>query len=573
MFTNVINAAPANLSTAPTLGELRTQIRTDQSLPELRRREMASALKCVAKALDLPIDSIPADPVSLRAGMSRLTAAMAGVTPGRWRNVQSLTSAALAHAGIVMVQGRIRQEPSAKWLVVLGLLGQGVGRQYHLWRFARYCTTAGIEPDAVNDAILRRYEQDLTSRSLVSEPKRAAREVARAWNATMAQYPTWPQQALTIPDNRNIFAPSFDAYPETLQKQIEQWFARLTNPRRENGRPWKPLKKASVDGFRRHLKAYLGALVVSGIEPSMLVDLRSVVIPARAEIALNYFYSKADDQPTAYTFKQASIVLMIARHEAKLSDTEIAELKEIADGLKPEGGRMTERNIAKLHQLDDPQKMQKLLLLPSTLIDSVRRTGEPSVRTAQKVQTAAIIEVLLHIPLRIANVRGLRLGMHIKTDSKGGLRITIPANEVKNKTPIDAPLTRHTSELLNDYIRHYRPLLVNGRSDYLIPGNRPDTAKCEQAVRSQIQLMLANDVGIDFNPHAFRHLAAYIILKENPTAHGLVQRLLGHKSLHATMTFYSGLETGAVIKYHDELLDRLREGRMSGSAKMKKGAR
>jgi hypothetical protein len=87
--------------------------------------------------------------------------------------------------------------------------------------------------------------------------------------------------------------------------------------------------------------------------------------------------------------------------------------------LKPAGGRITERNVARLRQLDDPHKMQALLHLPGTLLAKAKRLGLPSIRTAHEVQTAAIIELLLHIPMRLGNLRGLRLGIHVRATGKG----------------------------------------------------------------------------------------------------------------------------------------------------------
>ncbi len=51
---------------------------------------------------------------------------------------------------------------------------------------------------------------------------------------------------------------------------------------------------------------------------------------------------------------------------------------------------------------------------------------------------------------------------------------------------------------------------------------------------------LAIHTGVQFNPYLYRHFVAWITLRDNPGAHGQVQRILGHKSLYATMAFYSG---------------------------------
>jgi hypothetical protein len=134
-------------ATRPTLAELRARILADETLGLARRRDMASALASLAKALGQPAETIAADPASLRARLAGLTPAMVGLKCGRWRNVLSLTKAALVHVGIVLVQGRIREKPSLEWLAILTLLRKGAGPRFHLWRFARYCTQVALTPE------------------------------------------------------------------------------------------------------------------------------------------------------------------------------------------------------------------------------------------------------------------------------------------------------------------------------------------------------------------------------------------------------------------------------------------
>jgi hypothetical protein len=80
---------------------------------------MVSALASVAKALGRPLETIAADPGELQPLLAGLTPAMVGHRPGRWKNILSLLSAALARVGIVRVQGRIRDKPSSAWLAIL----------------------------------------------------------------------------------------------------------------------------------------------------------------------------------------------------------------------------------------------------------------------------------------------------------------------------------------------------------------------------------------------------------------------------------------------------------------------
>lgn len=556
MDTHVISLAAATLSKRSSLADLRDRLASDLSLPEGRQRDMISALSSLARALGRPLNAILADPAIIRADIAPLTAAMAGFKPGRWRNVQSLVGAALACAGLVTVQGRIREKPTAAWLAALALLGDEIGSGFHLWRFARWCSSAEISPSAVCDEVVVAYERALADHSLVSEPKRAAREAARAWNEAVITHPTWPQQTLNVPDNRNVFAPSWDAYPASLLVDIEAWISRLTDRSPFNGRPGKRLSSRSAAGRRQQLRSYLGALVKSGVPPERLVDLAAAVHPERARIGLFYFWEKAGERATTYTYHLAQLVLMIGRHAGKLPKEQLAELEQMVPHLKPLGGRMTEKNVTRLRQLNDPMKMQLLLALPDTLLKRAQRLGTPTARIATEVQTAAMIGFLLHRPIRLKNLRDLRLGTHVLRDRRGLLHVRIPGSEVKNGVPLDFDLSRDCSALLTAYVDRYRPLLAREGCDFVFPGASADQPKSDHGTRTQIQRALADHVGIAFHPHAFRHLAAYIVLRENPDAHGLVQRILGHTSLHATMAFYSGLESDAAYRHLDGLIAR-----------------
>ena len=547
-------------STPPSFMEVRAGLLADESLPIARRRDMASALMSAAKALGRLPETILADPATLRPQLAGLTPAMVGLKPGRWRNILSLISAALAYVGIVVVQGRIRDNPSPGWLAILDLLPTGAGRHFHAWRFARYCSRKGIEPAAVNDSAITDYQQDLTTQSLVSEPARAAREVARFWNQAAVTRPTWPQQRLTVPDNRLIFAPPWDAFPASLQRDAEAWCAGLSNADPFMEEPFSPLRPASVESRRKQLRAYLGALVLGGVDPAELVDLAAVVTLARAKVALRYFWEKAGRRATTYTYQQISMVLMIARHYAQLPAEDVDRLAAMAKQLRPGFSGMTARNIACLRQLEDPEKLRSLVNLPEVLLAEARRLGAPSVSAALEVQTAVAIDVLLHVPMRLGNLRKLRIGVHLLRNDASEMHITIKPDEVKNEVAIEARLPEGTAKLIAIYIDRYRALLAPGGGDWLFPGMWAHAPKSDQGLRSQIQKALAIRCGMKFHPHAFRHLAAYITLKHNPGAHGQVQRILGHKSVHSTMTFYSGLETSTALEHYDSLIAGHRTG-------------
>jgi len=515
---------------------------------------MASALASLAKALGQPAEAIPASPTILRERLKGLTPAMVGMTTGRWRNIRSLVDWALDHAGLVVVPARSHEKPAAAWQEILTLLGGGPGKHFFLWRFARWSSRMGIAPSDVTDAVIARYEADLIERSLAVDPMRTPREVARFWNETSASQPGWPQQRLAVPDNRPTRAPGWDAYPQSLVRDVEAWCAALGDTDPFTACAPKPLKPTSIETRRKQLRSYLGALVEQGIDPRELVDLASVVTPARARFALRVFWERAGKKPTHHTYQLASLALMIARHWANLSKEDVSSIAEMARKVRPPTTALSGRNMARLRQLEDPVKLQALIELPSALVAEATRLGRGSKHAALTIQTAVLVELLLQVPMRMANLRCLRIGLHLRRGQKGAITISVPADDVKNGIAIDAKLSGQTAALLGLYLDTYRPQLAEGDSDCLFPGERPGTPKTAQGLRDQIQTVLADRVGITFNPHSFRQLAAYIMLNAHPGAHGMVQRVLGHKSLHSTMAFYSGLETPAALEHYDGLI-------------------
>jgi integrase len=59
----------------------------------------------------------------------------------------------------------------------------------------------------------------------------------------------------------------------------------------------------------------------------------------------------------------------------------------------------------------------------------------------------------------------------------------------------------------------------------------------------QISNCIHASLGFEITVHQFRHLAAAIILKEQPGNFELVRQVLGHKTVQTTIDFYACLET------------------------------
>lgn len=560
MSASVRTVMTANHIAFSSLRELRDHLLVDATIPDQRRRDLASALNTFAKAVGRPIDVLPADPARLKPFLKGITPAIVGLKSGRWNNVVSLVTSALTRAGLIAIAGRIDCKPSEAWNALLALLPKAPSRHFHLGRFARWSTLRGIEPDQITDAALRCYGDDLAVRSLVTNHARGPRDVAQAWNRAAAGHPCWPQVRLSVPDNRNIYSLPWEAYPASLKIDIDRWLERLGSDSHLFDRDFDPLRPASIATRLKQIRLYLAALVYTGVATSELVDLTVAVQPELAARALRWFWDRAGGKPSHHSYQIATLVGDIARYWAKLPSAELDRLRSYADRVRPKSTGMTERNRKRLRQLEDPERLRALLALPDQLIGDIRRLGAPTIELARQAQTAAAIQILIHTAMRFRNLRELRLDDRLIRHADGSITVLVRFDDVKNDVYIDHHLPPRASQVVAAYIDTYRPMLAGGGSPWLFPGAEPTKPKTDAGMRTPIQKAIAERAGLEWNPHLFRHSAAYMILRENPKAYGTVQRLLGHKSIQTTIAIYSGMETGAAHRFYDDIVGRLLDG-------------
>ena len=113
------------------------------------------------------------------------------------------------------------------------------------------------------------------------------------------------------------------------------------------------------------------------------------------------------------------------------------------------------------------------------------------------------------------------------------------------------------TDLLDLYLDSYRPLLATPSNPCLFPG-RGLGHKSQSTLAQQITETVEKRSGLRLTPHQFRHLSAALYLKHNPGQFVVVQKLLGHKNLKTTLSFYAGLDTGTAARYYDDFIARQR---------------
>jgi len=162
-------------------------------------------------------------------------------------------------------------------------------------------------------------------------------------------------------------------------------------------------------------------------------------------------------------------------------------------------------------------------------------------------------DILLARAPRSANVVRARLDWITWAD--GRARIVVPASEVKMRSAGDADLTvqlgKAASKLLDTYLKTVRPQILTPLqkdNPYLFPGQGKTNVDGYYAgLLHRVTKRLHQKIGIQINPHLYRHLIGWIWLKDSLDNLPKVQRLLGHKSLQTTMDHYAELDETLVF--------------------------
>lgn len=540
-----------------TLADVEAAIRADEKLPLRKRQEVTSALRTLAKALDQPANNVQADPFYWRDRLAHFGPAKIGLSVGRWRNVQSLARFALDYTGCSPV-GR-RQEPlAAEWTEALALLAEE-GLRRGLATLARYCSGEGILPGEVNDDAVRDFLKFLEATRLSKRFRSVHRTACLSWNRAVETVSGWPKQKVSVPNNKTDYIVPWETFPDSLRTDLEAYLNHLSGTNLLMRRAFKPLKPGSIRTRRRQMHEFLSGLVRRGHDAAALKTLKDVVTVDTVEKGLEFFLDPS--RPRGPARKHASdiayVLAAIAKHWVKVDLAHQEELKGFCRNLKVER-TMTDKNRTRLRPFDDPEVARAFVALPQRIVADVTKPkskakAKRSLRKkALAIQTALAIELSIMVPMRRENLVNIEIGRHLLRTRKG-FDLSIPAREVKNDVDIDAVLPARTVAILNLYMERHRPALMKEPSNWLFPG-AGSGPKEAAGFGKQISSCIKRELGLEVNPHLFRHICAKIILDRQPGAYGLVRSVLGHKDVNSTTTYYAGMERAAAVKHYDAVI-------------------
>ena len=574
-----------------TLASLINLIAIDPGLPEEKKRRWTSAIRGIARALDRAPGTLPANPTELTKRLSKVRGIhhRAQVAKSTWKSYLTEYRASTRHVGLANGPARIDIPRSEAWRELLA--SRPRSDRNFLSRFAGLMTQRGIEPDRVTEASFAAYRQYLQE-AAVQDPERAYDGTCWAWGRVQTALPGLPRFSPSRAYRRTAFWRPWSDFPPTLEGDIDAMYRSWSKPVAfsvetlfsrplisRKGRRQKPIKPATVHGYKNFLQALASAAVEAGVPTEHLTSLEILVSPAIHQPALEWLIKRrlhdtrqrgvegTDDRLMRgkYVYGIAHHVRTILSRQFHWSDEQLERLDNAISALAPADNRMSQRTRERLAILREPHVFRALFQLPERLFRELREAERPTTEKAWTAATGLLLAIDLDSAFRRSNAIKLKLEGHFgPLDPRTGrMLIEVPPEETKTDLPYIGELRARTVKLLNEYIENWRPLLATEPSAYLFPltGLASHDQNVEQvALRGfahRLTRLVNRRLDVPFNLHLLRSLLATLYAEANPGDDRTAQLKLGHASEQTTQRYYLDPRQREANRRFDAAIDRL----------------
>jgi integrase len=522
----------------PTLQKLIDQIRSDPILSAAARTELCSAIRRFAEICGKHPADVIADPAVIRCLIKGASWQLAGISKESWANIKSKLTRAMKIVDIKVDRHRRNYKLGPDWDALLASMSRRDRDELH--RFAGWCSTLDIRPDVVDQAIFDRYRVELEAQSIQINPRERWHRARRVWNRTLAASPSFPIIDGVKPMGRRSLP--WSHLPPGLLAELEDYKKAVTATSVFDLDKRKPIKPVTLEGYVSNLRLYLSDLVDHGVPLTELGSLAACIEPKRVKHGLELLLAGRDlDERTKPGLSALMVSILSVAHHIGVAEADLKELRKLHKKVRhvPEG--MCERNERRLAQIEDPEVLRAFVNLPFRVAKRHAEVAAPTISEALEMQMAALLAILLFLPVRIKNAAALDLDKHLRIPVGGGAgrwHVHFGPHEVKNAKAIDGRFNEIVSALLARYVDVFRPVLLKRPSSKLFVSQH-GTGKGSNVLSTQFSRFVRREIGLIFNAHLMRHFAAFAYLKANPGHYESVRQMLGHKSIATTVKFYS----------------------------------
>jgi integrase/recombinase XerD len=245
----------------------------------------------------------------------------------------------------------------------------------------------------------------------------------------------------------------------------------------------------------------------------------------------------------------------------------VVDLMTIATGAAPgcDWGFLR-RLVARLDHVAVPSK-DKATRVRSTaaLLDigmrlmqeAVSVSADPYRQREIRYRDGLMIAFLALRPMRLRNLAGLELSVTL-LEIDGRHHIVFPAEQVKNRKPLEIDWPVELEPALRDYLEVYRSRLLGARASSFLWIKANGAPLLEAGIFVAITGRTKAGLGVSINPHLFRDCAATTVACEDPAHVGISTCLLGHASTATTDKFYNQASSLSASRVYQEMLTRQR---------------
>jgi hypothetical protein len=514
-------------------------------LPKQTQRHWTTSLRQIAKALDKPLELIPARLGAVRTDLARLHHANTGLTLKTLRNHKSNVKSAL----LWLAREKRIPKHGAPLAPAWERLRSQIKDPYVRWRlssFMRFCSASGIAPAEVDESILERFK-GYRAQSGTPADDASGRRLARTWNSNVGKVQGWPAHRLEEPAIKSLTKVPWLEFPEGFRRDVDHYLQGLTRVRRgRNGRRIRPLMPSTIKARRVELAAAARMALKTGVAIDDLTSLSALLSPDVVEKILDAYWVKNGETPKAFTINLACRFVAIAKQTKCIDDAACERLDQIRRDLEDQRrGGLTDKNTALIRQVLTPGVWSRVVKLPRDMMSTAAsQLSSAPLKAAVAAQVAVATAILTVAPVRLANLLAIKLGINlIKPDGPdSNYWLTFPDYDVKNRVRLEYPLEPYLTRMIDEYVHDFRPILLRGRNeDWLFPGQHGG-AKSNVLLSGQVTQRIYQATGLRMTAHQFRHAAGALILQHRPGEYELVRQVLGHRNVQTTISAYIGLE-------------------------------
>ena len=437
----------------PTMDAVLKQIEMDYQVPHQRRHDLCSAIRKMETLFGRPLSMIPASADFLRRLFEGTNHITLELSERRLQNIRSLIMAAFRHVRMSTSLAPYGAQLVPEWQALMDCVLSKYQRSA-ISRFARYCSNCGISITDVSDEAIEEYLAAVIAETLVKKPFLNVQTLCRVWNQIADRNIDWAMPRLTVPhsESRN-YAVSDDLVSPKLHMEIGDYLHFLSGDELIGGLR-KPHRPRSIESTKGNIRRYLSALHHSGIDISAIHSLKRMVDFELFKVAMEWLWSRFDQKPCRGIGEIAWTIRCIAVKHLECDEQTVEKFNAVLGRVRPQQRGLSSKNRVSMQQFDDQSAVRKFLRVGDVLWVLAEKEGRNK-KGSLLAQSAVLMEILTHAPMRIFNLQNLRIDRHLGW-SKGRLRISIQPDEVKNREPLDFLLPESISARIYDYMKNWR---------------------------------------------------------------------------------------------------------------------